>query len=77
MAPVRLASASLSMAFVVLVLSLPGCGVAQRAAARDPMKCERDPECVRKRGKYSDCSSQCNDDPACMDRCAQMSNQFR
>jgi hypothetical protein len=45
------------------------CGGAQAAAQKDPMRCERDPGCARARGAYADCSQQCNDDPACMDRC--------
>ncbi len=48
------------------------CASAQRAAERDPMKCERDPACSKARGSYADCSRQCNDDPACVDRCREM-----
>ncbi len=48
---------------------VPGCAAAQRAAQEDPMKCERDPKCEKKRGRTADCSMQCNDDPACMERC--------
>jgi len=36
------------------------------------MKCERDPKCDKKRGRTQDCSRQCNDDPACMERCEQV-----
>jgi hypothetical protein len=45
------------------------CGAAQSAARRDPMHCERDPDCARYRGTYSDCSKQCSDNPECVDRC--------
>ncbi|WP_146651071.1 hypothetical protein [Labilithrix luteola] len=53
-------------------LSLGGCRAAQKAAQEDPMKCERDPKCQRKQNAIVDCSRQCNDDPACMDRCEQV-----
>jgi hypothetical protein len=49
-----------------------GCGSLQRAAQEDPMKCERNPKCESKRNRAQDCSTQCNDDPACMDRCEQV-----
>lgn len=48
------------------------CKSMQKAAQEDPMKCERDPKCEKKRGRTMDCSRQCNDDPACMDRCQQV-----
>jgi hypothetical protein len=50
----------------------PACKTMQSAAREDPMKCERDPKCDKKRGRTADCSRQCNDDPACMDRCEQV-----
>lgn len=57
-------------AFAALgLLVLPACNAAQKAAQEDPMKCERDPKCEKKRGRTADCSMQCNDDPACMERC--------
>ncbi len=56
---------------VVLALLLAGCGSMEKAAAKDPMKCERDPKCTNKR-KEADCSTQCADDPACLDRCRQI-----
>lgn len=52
-----------------LMSSLSACHAAQRAAQEDPMKCERDPKCEKKRGRTADCSMQCSDDPACMERC--------
>jgi hypothetical protein len=52
--------------------ALPACKTLEKSAAQDPMKCERDPKCNKKRDKSADCSTQCNDDPACMDRCAQV-----
>jgi len=62
-------------AFGVVVASavvLSACSAVNRAAQEDPMKCERDPKCDKKRGRTADCSRQCNDDPACMDRCEQV-----
>ena len=49
-----------------------GCAAAQAAAAKDPMRCERDPACAKARGAYPDCARQCADDPECMDRCRQV-----
>jgi hypothetical protein len=57
---------------VLLVLWLVGCGSAQAAASKDPMKCERDPSCAKARGAYPDCWKQCADDPNCVDRCRQV-----
>ncbi len=55
-----------------LVVVVPACNAAQRAASEDPMKCERDPKCERKRARTADCSMQCSDDPACVERCEQI-----
>ena len=49
-----------------------GCGSVEKAAAKDPMKCERDPSCGKGRDVYADCTQQCVDDPQCMDRCREM-----
>ena len=57
---------------VALLLALASCSAAESAARRDPMKCERDPKCEKKRGRTADCSMQCSDDPACMERCEQI-----
>jgi len=60
------------IALVLLCVSAGGCGGAlERAAAKDPMKCERDPNCPRKNRGF-DCSTQCADDPACVDRCREV-----
>ncbi len=48
------------------------CASVQNAAARDPMKCERDPTCAKARASYADCTKQCVDDPECVSRCEQM-----
>ena len=60
------------LAHVALVALAIACGAAERAAAKDPMKCERDPACASRNGRARDCTTQCNDDPACMDRCREM-----
>jgi hypothetical protein len=64
-------------AFVAVVVSslLGGCGAIQNAAKEDPMKCERDPKCQKKRTRANDCSTQCVDDPACLERCEQIQQQ--
>jgi hypothetical protein len=49
-----------------------GCTSMEKAAKEDPMKCERDPKCEKKRGRQQDCSMQCSDDPACVERCEQI-----
>lgn len=51
---------------------LGGCKSLEKAAKQDPLKCERDAKCDKKRGRTLDCSRQCNDDPECMDRCEQV-----
>jgi hypothetical protein len=60
--------------WVLLVLAaLPlGCAAAERAAAKDPQKCERDPECVQKQGKSRDCITACADNIDCIQRCEQI-----
>jgi hypothetical protein len=54
--------------------ALMGCGTLENSAAKDPMKCERDPKC-KKNDKANDCSTQCADDPACVDRCREIQTQ--
>ena len=61
-----------AVALLALGLGASACKSMQKAAQEDPMKCERDPKCEKKRGRTADCSRQCNDDPACMDRCEQV-----
>ncbi|MCL2724987.1 MAG: hypothetical protein FWD69_11180 [Polyangiaceae bacterium] len=59
-----------SVVSAVLAMALLGaCASVNRAVHDDPMRCERDPKCEKKRSEVVDCSQQCNDDPACMDRC--------
>jgi hypothetical protein len=60
-----------------LSCALLGCATTRAAAAGDPMKCERDPNCVRHADKSQDCVTQCVDDPACIDRCREITGQFR
>ena len=54
---------------VGLVCGVLACNTLEKAAKDDPMKCERDPKCDKKRNKSADCTTQCIDDPACMSRC--------
>ena len=61
-----------AMGLLMLLGSISACSSLEKAATHDPLKCERDPKCDKKRGRTSDCSRQCNDDPACMDRCEQV-----
>jgi hypothetical protein len=51
------------------------CAATQNMAAQDPMKCERDPSCTHHADKAKDCVTQCVDDPACIDRCRQVTGQ--
>jgi hypothetical protein len=62
---------------VALSLMVPGCAATQAAAARDPMRCERDPSCTERADKSKDCVTQCVDDPACIDRCREVTGQPR
>ncbi|MDP9037412.1 MAG: hypothetical protein M3O50_21655 [Myxococcota bacterium] len=68
----RTSSASHAWVLAVLCGALSGCAGARAAAARDPMKCERDPSCAKGRASYADCTRQCVDDPECVSRCEQM-----
>jgi hypothetical protein len=58
------------------VSSSLACAAAEKAAAKDPMKCERDPNCSRGRSSYQDCYRQCVDDPACVERCQSVQQQI-
>lgn len=59
-------------ALLVGLFLLTACSSMEKAAKEDPMKCERDPKCEKKRGRQQDCSTQCSDDPACVERCEQI-----
>lgn len=61
-----------SLVVLLAVVLGAGCAATERAAHEDPMKCERDPKCEKKRGRTQDCSMQCSDDPACVERCEQV-----
>jgi hypothetical protein len=54
---------------IALGSTLLACAATERAQQRDPMRCERNPNCASGRGIYADCSQQCAYDPACTDRC--------
>jgi hypothetical protein len=60
---------------VASALGAVGCKTLTAAAARDPMKCERDPNCQKKRGRSMDCDAQCVDDYACIERCKSVQQQ--
>lgn len=63
---------SSALGFTLMLMgAVVSCSAAQKAAQEDPMKCERDPKCDKKRSRSFDCSTQCTDDPACMERCEQ------
>jgi len=70
-----MASAVRMLGALVLGTMLTACASAENAAARDPMKCERDPNCSRARASYADCTRQCADNPECMSRCEQVQHQ--
>jgi hypothetical protein len=57
---------------LVLALGGGGCKSMVSAAQTDPMRCERDPKCEKRRGRTMDCSMQCSDNPDCVERCEQM-----
>ncbi len=66
-------------AFAVLLIATTGavaaCGAVERAAANDPVKCERDPNCASKQGKSRDCATACSDNIECMERCQQINGR--
>jgi hypothetical protein len=68
---VGLARAAFAVSGVTL---LAACGIFTKAAAKDPMMCERDPSCAKSKGSYIDCSKQCVDNPECTDRCKTVQN---
>lgn len=67
--------ASLVLVLAVLGALIAGCAASERAAQKDPQKCERDPECAKKRGKSRDCTTQCVDNIECMERCESIQRQ--
>jgi hypothetical protein len=70
--------ASFALAFTMIAaLASSACASLEKAAAKDPMKCERDPSCKGHQGKSADCVTQCVDNPACIERCMSVSGQRR
>jgi hypothetical protein len=57
----------LAISLVVLF----ACGGSKPRADAPPAGCENDPKCAA-RQRVFDCSKQCSDDPACVDRCREM-----
>ncbi len=66
-----------SLAANAAALAAIGCASLQSAAAQDPMKCERDPKCESHMEKSRDCITVCVDDPACIERCREVTGQPR
>ncbi len=66
---------ALSIVFTGLLVT--ACAATQSAAGNDPLRCERDPNCTHRADKSKDCVTQCVDDPACIDRCREVTGQFR
>ena len=60
---------------VAMCLGALGCSTVKAAAAKDPQKCERDPNCASHQDKSHDCYTACVDDIACVDRCRQVTGQ--
>ena len=61
------------MGLAPFALVLAACG-GGGSGAQNPLRCESDPNC-RAHQKEFDCSSQCTDDPSCVDRCRQIEEQ--
>ena len=60
-----------ALLFALPLLLVGACATVEKAAAKDPQKCERDPDCAAKQGKARDCSTSCSDNIECMERCQQ------
>lgn len=61
-----------ALALALPLLLLGACATMEKAAAKDPEKCERNPECAAKQGKARECSTSCVDNIECMERCQQI-----
>jgi hypothetical protein len=68
----RVGDLALAAFLAALAAGSAGCGTTQAAAAKDPVKCERDPKCGKYRGRYPDCTQQCADDWECVKRCEEV-----
>jgi hypothetical protein len=62
---------------LALCMCAIACAAVQKAAAEDPQRCERDPKCKSHQDKSRDCVTSCSDDPACIDRCRQVTGEFQ
>lgn len=65
----------IATALLFLLVAAPSCSTVQNGAAKDPMRCERDPNCKGHQDKSRDCYTACSDDIACVDRCRQVTGQ--
>jgi hypothetical protein len=64
------------VALVLFAIALTtSCRTLENGAARDPRKCELDPNCARKPGNNQDCATACADNYDCMQRCTQVTGQ--
>ncbi len=63
------------LSVVLALFATVSCAAVEKGAAKDPMKCERDPACSGKQDKSKDCYTSCADDIACVDRCRQVTGQ--
>jgi hypothetical protein len=57
-----------------VALLATACAASQAAAAKDPMRCERDPSCKGHQRAF-DCNTQCSDDPGCIERCNEIQTE--
>ncbi len=60
---------------VVIAIVATACGAMERSAAKDPRKCELDPNCAHKPGNFNDCATACVDNIDCMQRCHSVTGQ--
>jgi hypothetical protein len=74
-APAQAQAAAILFVLLAAATSSLACSTMQKGAAKDPMKCERDPGCSGKQDKSKDCYTSCADDIACVDRCRQVTGQ--
>jgi hypothetical protein len=59
----------IAFALLLVPVAAGGCRSLQANAAKDPQRCERDPNCANRADRSHDCAVQCADNPSCMDRC--------
>lgn len=65
----RMRPSAFALAILASFALAAHCGSMEKAAAKDPLKCERDPQCQSRGDKSKDCATQCADSADCMKRC--------